>query len=64
MIADCLSRLVQEYCREDINHIGEDFVRFIAQSTTPVALSTHEVEVMSGKDPQISVVRQCIETGD
>ena len=62
-IADCLSRLNSVDQR---NHRGEevDFVKVIAQESTPVAMTAREVERESESDPELCSVRHCIQTGD
>ena len=63
-IADALSRLNRN---EHINTAEQeiyDFVREIAVHSTPVALTTREIEKASAIDPEFDELRRCIVTGD
>ena len=62
-IADALSRLNTKVSKD---HSGDnvDFVRALAQESTPVALTAKEVERESEKDPELVSVRHYIRTGD
>ena len=62
-IADSLSRLNSVDQRD---HSGEqvDFVKAIAQESTPVAMTAREVERESESDPELCSVRHYIQTGD
>ena len=62
-IADALSRLNQSR-RNDSSGEGIDVVRMIAEESMPAALSARQVERESETDPELSNVRQCIQTGD
>ena len=65
-IADSLSRLLpskgdnshQEGCSEEC----ENYIRFVAQTATPKALSTRDVEEASADDDELSEIRKCIRT--
>ena len=61
-IADALSRLNSKTQR-DIggNH---DYVRAVAETGVPAALSTREFERASATDAEISVVKDCVRTGN
>ena len=65
-IADPLSRLlkaqpsVKPSMRENV---AEEYVRFIAETAVPKAVTIKEVISASEDDEEISVVRKCIETG-
>ena len=64
-IADSLSRLS---CRpsqdeEKTRNVAEEYVRFIAQTATPKARTTREVEEHSHRDAELSGVRRCIREG-
>ena len=61
-IADCLSRLNQSVQRD--KGTGYDFVRSIVEFSVPVAMTVEEVQIESAKDQELSVVRECIKTGD
>ena len=39
---------------------AEEYVRFVAVSATPNAMTTREVEEASAADEELSAVRQCI----
>ena len=63
-IADALSRLNRN---EHINTAEQDiydFVREIAVHSTPVALTTREIDKASAIDPEFDELRRCIATGD
>ena len=63
-IADALSGLNKN---EHINTAEQetyDFVREIAVHSTPVALTTREIEKASAEDPEFDKIRRCIETDD
>ena len=62
-IADALSRLNSV---DQKDHSGDeaDFVRVIAQESTPVAMTVKEVERESEKDPELCSVRHYIQSGD
>ncbi|KAA0709172.1 hypothetical protein E1301_Tti017617 [Triplophysa tibetana] len=63
-IADPLSRLLGSTAmRERHLHESDDYVRFVAVSATPRALTTREVEEASEKDPELKEVRKAIESG-
>ena len=61
-IADTLSRLVTD---EDgggkHSSQAEQFVRFVAVSATPSAMTTREVEKASAEDEELSAIRKCID---
>ena len=62
-IADPLSRLSkgEGIC---MNSVAEEFIRFVAETSTPAAMSVQEVEKESWVDPEVSQLRECISTGD
>ena len=62
-IADQLSRLGKGkgVC---MNDDAEEFIRFVAETSTPAAMSVQEVEEESWLDPEISQLRECIITGE
>ena len=62
-IADPLSRLGKGrgVC---FNGDAEEFIRFVAEASTPAAMSGREVEEESWVDPEVSQLRQCITTGE
>ena len=62
-IADSLSRLVDK--RELSGHDdAEEFIRFEAQASAPVAIPIREIEEEPATDQEISQLRECISTGD
>ena len=63
-IADALSRLLHRKVEPD-NHqrCTEEYVRFVAVSATPTALTTREKEEASADDEQLKEVRKAIATG-
>ena len=46
-----------------MRNVAEEYVRFIAQTTTPKAMTTREVEEQSHHDAELSEVRRCIREG-
>jgi len=62
-IADPLSRLRKGkgVC---MNDDAEEFIRFVAETSTPAAMSVQEVQEESWLDPEISQLRECITTGE
>ncbi len=49
--------------REKHSHESDEYVRFVAISATPRALTSREVEEASEKDPELIEVRKAIESG-
>ncbi len=63
-IADPLSRLLGSTAmREKHSHESDEYVRCVAISATPRALTSREVEEASEKDPELIEVRKAIESG-
>ena len=62
-IADALSRL-NSLNLKDRSGEETDFVRLIAQESTPVALTAKEVERASEEEPGLTSVRHYIQSGD
>ncbi|KAJ8366663.1 hypothetical protein AAFF_G00345590 [Aldrovandia affinis] len=63
-IADPLSRLLGETAQREKHHHGSDeYVRFVAASATPKALTTREVEEASATNPELIEVRKAITNG-
>lgn len=61
-IADPLSRLLGSTgIREKHSHESDEYVRFVAVSATPRALTTREVEEASEKDSELIELRKAIE---
>ena len=62
-IADSLSRLscCQSQEEEKMRNVAEEYVQFIAQSATPKAMTTREVE--EHHDAELREVRRCIREG-
>ena len=59
--ADPLSRLVSSMEAENkCSSQAEEYVRFVAVSATPSAMTTREVEEASADDEELLAVRQCI----
>ena len=63
-IADALSRLLHRKVEPD-NHqrCTEEYVRFVAVSATPTALTTHEIEEASADDEELKEVSKAIAMG-
>ena len=47
-----------------MNDDAEEFIRFVAETSTPAAMSVQEVEEESRLDPEISQLREYITTGE
>ena len=62
-IADALSRLSQEKIQLKHDHGAEDYVRFVAISATPSAMTTKQVESASAEDKELAELREAIRTG-
>ena len=61
-IADSLSRLARSKASADLSSEAEEYVRFVAENSTPQALSTREIERASDADKELSNVRKCVQT--
>ena len=63
-IADALSRLNQR--GNNVEEHGEeyDLVRNIVEAVTPISMTPKEIEIESDKDPELTSIRQYIQTGD
>ena len=48
----------------NLGKLAEDYVRFVAMTATPAALTTQEVEKASKDDEELSAVRECIRSGN
>ena len=60
-ITDSLSRLVSsEESGSKHSSQTEEYIRFVAVSATPSAMTTHEVEDASAEDEELSATRTCI----
>lgn len=62
-IADALSRLNAKGCK-DTSGEKEDFVRTIANTSTPVAMTTRQVEEESAKDAELMTIREYVKSGN
>lgn len=67
-IADCLSRLLCE--DKDLStdmtcgsQDAEQYIRFVAVESTPMALTTREVEMASDTDTEMGDIRSCLLSG-
>ena len=61
-IADALSRLVTSEDGGSRHSLqAEQYVRFVAASATPSAMTTREVEKASAEDEELSAIRKCID---
>ena len=63
-IADCLSRLTKIPASSHCSSTTEEFVRMVAISATPRALTTREIERASAEDEELTEIRKCWRTGD
>ena len=61
-IADSLSRLTKSDEAQSRN-VAEEYVRFVARTAVPQAMTGKEVEEESAADKELENLRQCIETG-
>ena len=62
MIADTLSRLVKDQRGKLTNrNLAEEYVRYVAESATPHTIPVPEVEHESGTDPELCILRDCIQ---
>lgn len=62
-IADCLSRMPSKEVDPFFVEDSETHVKFVAETSTPNAMSTRQIERESDKDPELVDVRECIQTG-
>ena len=61
-IADSLSRLViSEGSGSKHSSQAEEYVRFVAVSATPSAMTTREVEKAAAEDEELSAIRKCVD---
>ena len=63
-IPDCLSRLAKIPTSSQCNDISEEYVRMLAISATPRAMTTKEIERASAEDEELTTIRKCWKTGD
>lgn len=63
-IADCLSRLAKIPTSSQCNNMSEEYVRMLAISATPRAMTTKEIERASAEDKELTTIRKCWKTGD
>ena len=63
-IADCLSRLIKIPAVSHCNTMAEEYVRMVAISATPSAMTTREIERASAEDEELTEVCKCWKTGD
>ena len=57
-----LSRLTRSKASADLSSEAEEYVRFVAENSTPQALSTREIERASDADKELSKLRKCEQT--
>ena len=62
-IADSLSRLTKSDEAQSRN-VAEEYVRFVARTAVPQAMTGKEVEEESAADEELENLRQCIKTGN
>ena len=62
-IADSLSCLLCAMPPSEHKDQTEDYVKWVAQESTPVALTTPEIERGSEHDPELKSVRECLLNG-
>ena len=66
-IADPLSRLLQENKQVEsssAHKVSDEFVRFVAVTATPRAMTTREIEEASSEDREFVELHQCIKNGN
>ena len=59
-----MSRLNGDFSNSKTAQDVIDFVHALCINSTPAALSTHEIECLSGADPEFHELRHCITLGD
>ncbi|MCG8032586.1 MAG: aspartyl protease family protein, partial [Candidatus Thiodiazotropha taylori] len=66
-IADTLSRLLSKTEEQEPNLSksveSDDYVKFVARESTPVAMTTREIERASDQDSELVAVRECLLNG-
>ena len=62
-IADSLSRLLHSVPPSRDEDQTEEYVKWVAQESTPVALTTREIERASEHDPELRSIRECLLNG-
>ena len=62
-IADSLSRLLHPTSNSKEKNQTDEYVKWVAQESTPVVLTTREVESASEDDSELQSVRECLLTG-
>ena len=62
-IADSLSRLLCVMPPSEHKDQTEEYVKWVAQESTPVSLTTREIERASELDPELKSVRECLLNG-
>ena len=62
-IADSLSRLLHPTSNLKEKSQTDEYVKWVAQESTPVALTTSEIESASEEDPELQSVRECLLSG-
>jgi hypothetical protein len=64
-IADALSRLIKENVTEPTakSSATEDYVKLVATESTPVAMTTREMELASEGDQEPRPIRECLVNG-
>ena len=63
-IADCLSRLTKIPTSSQCNNVREEYVRMMAISATPRAITTREIGRASAEDEELTTIRKCWKTGN
>ena len=63
-IADCLSHLTKIPTSSQCNNVKEQYVRMLAISATPRAMTAREIERASAEDEELTTVRECWKTGN
>ena len=62
-IADSLSCLLCAMPPSEHKDQTEEYVKWVAQESTPVAPTTREIERASEHDPELKSVRECLLNG-
>jgi len=63
-IADSLSRLSVGSDSQPKRNVAEEYIRFVAEQSTPCVTSIQQLEKESSKDSMLQQVREAIDTGD
>ena len=63
-IADPLSRLSVSAGSKQKQNVAEEYIRFVAEQSTPCVISIQHLEHESSRDPALQQIRRAIDTGN